>query len=145
MKSYSNNENEREVLNKYKSQGKKKFVVFSTLAFTVCLLIVAIVFYILGSYLFRIPNYSPIRILLMLVAYTIVLVFIGLKTSIKIWERERIKLNGVTEIELDDDELKNLILKGEKIMAAKRYRIITGTGLKESIRYVDLISEYYSK
>ncbi|WP_253198424.1 ribosomal protein L7/L12 [Clostridium gasigenes] len=40
-----------------------------------------------------------------------------------------------------DVELKNLIEQGEKIKAIKRYRIVTGLGLKEAKDYVDSLSE----
>lgn len=36
-----------------------------------------------------------------------------------------------------DDEIKSLILEGKKIEAIKRYRFVTGFGLKESKEYVD--------
>ncbi|SFC76425.1 ribosomal protein L7/L12 [Clostridium uliginosum] len=39
------------------------------------------------------------------------------------------------------DELKSLILEGKKIEAIKKYRIATGTGLKEAKEYVDSLSE----
>jgi len=38
-------------------------------------------------------------------------------------------------------ELKNLILDGKKILAIKRYRMITGIGLKESKDYIDGLSK----
>ncbi|HEY5525586.1 MAG TPA: ribosomal protein L7/L12 [Clostridium sp.] len=40
-----------------------------------------------------------------------------------------------------DAELKSLISEGKKIKAIKKYRIITGLGLKEAKEYVDLLSE----
>ncbi|WP_175490809.1 ribosomal protein L7/L12 [Clostridium gasigenes] len=40
-----------------------------------------------------------------------------------------------------DVELKNLIEEGKKIKAIKRYRIVTGLGLKEAKDYVDLLSK----
>lgn len=36
-----------------------------------------------------------------------------------------------------DDEIKTLIAEGEKIKAIKRYREITGVGLKEAKDYID--------
>lgn len=50
---------------------------------------------------------------------------------------------GVPEIitENVDGELKELILKGERIKAIKRYRHLTGESLKEAKDYVDLLSE----
>lgn len=37
------------------------------------------------------------------------------------------------------DELINLILKGKKVEAIKRYRMLTGLGLKEAKEYIDQI------
>jgi len=37
-------------------------------------------------------------------------------------------------------ELKKLILEGEKFKAIKKYRMVTGLGLKEAKEYVDLLS-----
>ncbi len=36
-----------------------------------------------------------------------------------------------------DDEIKDLVLKGKKIAAIKRYREISGVGLKEAKDYID--------
>ena len=44
-----------------------------------------------------------------------------------------------------DAELKSLILKGEKIQAVKRYRMVTGLRLRKAIEYVDMYSEEYLK
>ena len=43
------------------------------------------------------------------------------------------------------DELKDLVLKGKKIEAIKKYRKLTGIGLKEAKAYVDSLSEPESK
>ena len=40
-----------------------------------------------------------------------------------------------------DAELKSLISEGKKIKAIKKYRTVTGLGLKEAKEYVDLLSE----
>ena len=40
-----------------------------------------------------------------------------------------------------DIELRNLIAEGKEIKAIKKYRIVTGLGLKEAKEYVDLICE----
>ena len=42
-------------------------------------------------------------------------------------------------------ELKDLVLKGKKIEAIKKYRKLTGIGLKEAKAYVDSLSEPESK
>ena len=39
------------------------------------------------------------------------------------------------------DELKDLILKGEKIKAIKKYRMATGVGLVKAKEYIDALSE----
>ena len=44
-------------------------------------------------------------------------------------------------IENIDDELKNLIKEGKKVKAVKRYREVTGLGLKESKEYVDSLEQ----
>lgn len=36
-----------------------------------------------------------------------------------------------------NDELKSLIVEGKRIKAIKRYRMVTGFGLKESKEYID--------
>ena len=36
-----------------------------------------------------------------------------------------------------DDELRSLITEGKRIKAVKRYRMVTGLGLKESKKYID--------
>ncbi|EES48184.1 50S ribosomal protein L7/L12 [Clostridium botulinum] len=40
-----------------------------------------------------------------------------------------------------NDEIKNLILEGKKVEAIKKYRIVTGTGLKEAKEYIDSLSK----
>lgn len=47
----------------------------------------------------------------------------------------------LSEIELRnmDNELRSLIAEGKKIEAIKKYRMITGLGLKEAKEYVDLL------
>ncbi|WP_315118891.1 ribosomal protein L7/L12 [uncultured Clostridium sp.] len=44
-----------------------------------------------------------------------------------------------------DIELKSLISQGKKIEAIKRYRIVTGVGLKEAKEYVDSLVEHQFK
>ncbi|MFZ7119883.1 MAG: ribosomal protein L7/L12 [Eubacteriaceae bacterium] len=46
-------------------------------------------------------------------------------------------------IEGVDAELQNLLTDGKKIKAIKRYREVTGHGLKESKEYIDLL--YHKK
>ncbi|GAA0716422.1 hypothetical protein GCM10008905_00840 [Clostridium malenominatum] len=43
--------------------------------------------------------------------------------------------------ETTDIELKNLISEGKRIKAIKRYRMVTGVGLKEAKEYVDSLME----
>lgn len=53
------------------------------------------------------------------------------------------KHNGIGDVEDKDidDEICELLSSGKKIKAVKRYREITGLGLKESKDYVDLLNE----
>lgn len=78
---------------------------------------------------------------------------IGLSTTISQMRNDIARLNttldkiakqiGVpdTITENIDNELKSLILEGKKIKAIKRYRMVTGLGLKESKEYIDYLSE----
>lgn len=43
--------------------------------------------------------------------------------------------------ETTDVELKSLISEGKRIKAIKRYRMVTGVGLKEAKEYVDSLME----
>ncbi|SCI72447.1 ribosomal protein L7/L12 [uncultured Clostridium sp.] len=49
---------------------------------------------------------------------------------------------GVPDLVTKDikDELKSLISEGKKVKAIKRYRTITGVGLKEAKEYIDQLS-----
>ncbi len=138
-------EKEREVWNKQKTVGEKKIIVFRTVQFTAFMIILIIGLHVLTNYIFGVPSYDIVKVLLLSVLYIMILIFLGIKMSSSIWVKQTIKFDGIHGLvtELEDIELKNLILKGEKIMAAKRYRIVTGAKLREAIRYVDLISEYY--
>lgn len=58
------------------------------------------------------------------------------------------KDNKPKKIEVPDDvlknmdiELKNLISKGKKFEAIKKYRTVTGIGLKEASDYIDSLSK----
>lgn len=145
MKTYSLEE-QREIWNKQKMKGKKRFVAKMTVSFILLELFIAIIGYLFSNYLFELPNYSMIKITLILILIIIMSGAYGIKQSYRLWDKRAIKFEGLSSIatEINDNELKDLILKNEKIMAAKRYRSITGVGIKESMRYVDLISEYYS-
>lgn len=59
--------------------------------------------------------------------------------------RININLNKIAEqVGVPDtitDELKSLILEGEKVEAIKKYRIATGLGLKEAKEYIDSLSK----
>lgn len=46
-----------------------------------------------------------------------------------------------TVIQNVDGELKDLISQGKKVKAIKKYRMVTGIGLKEAKEYIDLLSE----
>ncbi len=78
---------------------------------------------------------------------------ICISTSINQLRSEIIRINSTLEsiakqigvpdiiIENIDDELKNLIKEGKKVKAIKRYREVTGFGLKESKEYIDSLGE----
>jgi len=42
------------------------------------------------------------------------------------------------------EELKELVLEGKKVKAIKKYRIVSGVGLKEAKDYIDLLSNNIS-
>lgn len=44
-----------------------------------------------------------------------------------------------------DIEIRNLVLEGKKIKAIKRYRMVTGIGLKEAKEYIDELSGIIDK
>jgi ribosomal protein L7/L12 len=44
-----------------------------------------------------------------------------------------------------NEELKSLIVEGKRIKAIKRYRMVTGLGLKESKEYIDSLINNESK
>lgn len=48
------------------------------------------------------------------------------------------KVLSTTELNDLDNELRMLILQGKKIQAIKKYRMLTGVGLKEAKDYVEL-------
>lgn len=54
---------------------------------------------------------------------------------------------GVTDTAIQnvDCELKDLISQGKKVKAIKKYRMVTGIGLKEAKEYIDLLSQGESK
>ena len=51
---------------------------------------------------------------------------------------------GVPETTVDD-EIKGLVLEGEKIKAIKMYRRTTGLGLKEAKEQIDILGEKLKK
>jgi ribosomal protein L7/L12 len=64
-------------------------------------------------------------------------------TRIKVTLDKISKQVGVPSLVTEDvdAELINLVLDGKKIKAIKRYRVLTGIGLKEAKDYVDNLSE----
>lgn len=103
-------------------------------------------FILLSNHFFGLFNYNTIQRLLLVIFCSLAIILYGVKKSKTIWDKNAIKFDGIDSVitEIKNDELKKLILKGEKIMAVKKYRAITGSKLKEALRYVDLIDEYYS-
>lgn len=59
--------------------------------------------------------------------------------------RININLNKIAEqVGVPDtitDDLKHLILECKKVEAIKKYRVVTGIGLKEAKEYIDSLSE----
>jgi ribosomal protein L7/L12 len=57
--------------------------------------------------------------------------------------KSKVKQKVVSEIELENmnAELEKLIAEGKNIEAIKKYRMVTGLGLKEAKDYVDLMNE----
>ncbi|MCI1946313.1 ribosomal protein L7/L12 [Clostridium sp. MT-14] len=43
------------------------------------------------------------------------------------------------------EELKDLVSRGEKIKAIKKYRVVTGAGLKEAKDYIDSLNDTQDK
>jgi ribosomal protein L7/L12 len=64
-------------------------------------------------------------------------------TRIKVTLDKISKQIGVPSLVTEDvdTELRNLVLDGKKIKAIKRYRDLTGIGLKEAKDYVDKLRE----
>lgn len=99
-----------------------------------------------ANLLFGIFDYTSEARALLVLFYTIAIIGVGIIMSRRMWDQNKIRFDGLNGLvkELEDEELKSLILENEKIKAAKRYRVITGGKLIESLRYVDLIQYYYS-
>ena len=100
----------------------------------------------LVNYFWGILSYPTIQRVLLVIFYTVAIIFYNIKQSNRLWDENTIKFEGISNIisEIEDTELKKLIIKGEKIMAVKRYRAITGLKFKDALRYVNLIGVYYS-
>lgn len=64
-------------------------------------------------------------------------------SAIKYKGKSKLNQKVISEIELENmnGELEELLAEGKKIEAIKKYRMVTGVGLKEAKDYVDLISE----
>jgi len=61
--------------------------------------------------------------------------------------REKVRGANDSDAEVDslpknlEDEIKSLVGEGKKIKAIKRYRMVTGLGLKEAKDYIDRIGK----
>lgn len=126
--------------------GKETFVVIMTLVFFVCMFFTITTMFSFANLLFGIFDYTSEARALLVLFYTIAIIGVGIIMSRRMWDQNKIRFDGLNGLvkELEDEELKSLILENEKIKAAKRYRVITGGKLIESLRYVDLIQYYYS-
>lgn len=126
--------------------GKSNFVILTTLVFFVCMFFIITTFVLFSNYFWGIFNYPIIQRGLLVIFYTVVLILYGIKQSEKLWDESIVRFEGITNFitEIEDNELKKLIRKGEKIMAIKRYRAITGGKFRDASKYVNLIGVYYS-
>lgn len=131
---------------KYKSMGKSNFVIMTTLFSSVCMFFIITVLVFFVNYFWGILSYPTIQRFLLIIFYTAAIIFYNIKQSNRLWDENTIKFEGISNIisEIEDTELKKLIIKGEKIMAVKRYRAITDLKFKDALRYVNLIEVYYS-
>ena len=126
--------------------GKSNFVIMTTLFSSVCMFFIITVPVFLINYFWGILSYPTVQRVLLVIFYTVAIIFYNIKQSNRLWDENTIKFEGISNIisEIEDTELKKLIIKGEKIMALKRYRAITGLKFKDALRYVNLIGVYYS-
>lgn len=81
---------------------------------------------------------------LQFIAYAIVFEVVGIIMGIRLWDKRAMEFDKVgIMIENTDVELKSLILKGEKIQAIHRYKMVTGFGFIEANKYYNQFSEQY--
>lgn len=141
MKIYSEDK-QKEIWNKDKAKGKKKYVVYTALLFEGCMLSVFGGSIIFMEIIFKMSFITPLQF----IAYAIVLGVVGIIMGIKLWNKRALVFDEIgVMIENTDVELKSLILKGEKIQAIHRYKRVTGFGFIEANKYYNQFSEQYFK
>lgn len=101
-------EKEREIWNKQKAVGEWRFIIVRTVQFTAFMMILIIGLHVLTNYIFGVPSYDIIKVILLSVLYTMMLMFLGIKMSSSIWVKQTIKFDGIHGLvtELEDIELK---------------------------------------
>ncbi len=72
----------------------------------------------------------------------LVLILISINQLIKSVKRTNLTLDKIAQKigvvdPVGDDWIKSLIVNGKKIEAIKRYRVLTGAGLKEAADYIE--------
>ena len=142
---YNNDEGLKRYL-RYKSMGKSKFVIVTTLLFVVCIFFAITPLIFVANYFGGVFSYPTIQRVLLVIFYTVILIFYGIKRSERLWDENAIRFEGIDNIitEIEDDNLKRLILSGNRIMAVKRYKTITNAKFNVALRYVNLMNVYYS-
>lgn len=139
MKAYSK-EKQKEIWNKDKANGKKKYVAHIALIWVVGMLSVLGIFILLADTIFKMRFITPLQF----IAYAIVLGVVGTIMGIMLWDKRAMEFDKIgIMIENTDIELKSLILKGEKIQAIHRYKMVTGFGFIEANKYYNQFSEQY--
>lgn len=128
-----------------KLMGKRKYILRMTLGISIVIFFLLVIYFGI-HYLFLDKYMLTIEESLFQVFFAVIVIFLNMKIAEIVWDKNKIKFDGLNSVikEVKDEELKSLILKNEKIKAANRYKVITGSKLIESLRYIELIKYYYS-
>lgn len=145
MRLINNNDKELKRYLKYKLMGKNNFIIMTTLVFFVCMFFIITALVLFVNDFLGIFSCPTIQRVLLVIFYTVVLIFYGIKQSERLWDENTVRFEGIANVitEIEDTELKKLIIKSEKIRAVKRYRAITGAKFNDALRYVNLMGIYY--
>ncbi|GFP76313.1 hypothetical protein [Clostridium fungisolvens] len=142
MKKYDKDK-QREQWAKYEAMGKGKYVAFMTAIFGGSVLLAVAIPIIVINHIFGGLAYNTSELFLKLSIYIIAMVLFSIVMGSKTWDKKMREFHGYEVAEVEDAELKQYILDGEKIKAVKRYRDITGAKLKDAIEYVEIMCEKY--